>query len=104
MKPLSYIKNLAIFLSLLIISLPIVFAYENNLVYDGNGNLVSGDNYYREYDELNQLVRIRNGNLSTSPVLEEFTWNITFGRVFNIFNVLFLQVSKNNFTFVGIFF
>ncbi len=50
---------------------------ENNLVYDANGNLVSGDNYYREYNELNQLVRIRQGNLSTSPILEEFTWHPT---------------------------
>ena len=37
--------------------------------------VLSGDSYYREYNELNQLVRIRNGNLSISPVLEEFTWN-----------------------------
>ncbi len=28
---------------------------------NGGGNLVSGDGYYREYDGLNQLIRIRNG-------------------------------------------
>ena len=51
-----------------------------NLIYDKNGNLVSGDGYYREYNELNQLIRIRNGNLSNSPVLEEFVWHPTEER------------------------
>ena len=74
MKLLNYVKNLAIFLSLLVISLPIVFAEDNNLQYDANGNLVTGDSFYREYNELNQLVRIRQGNLSSGAILEEFTW------------------------------
>ncbi len=39
----------------------------------GGGNLITGDSYYREYNELNQLIRIRSGNLSTGPVLEEYT-------------------------------
>ena len=50
------------------------YDFRPNLPYDLNGNLVSGDGYFREYNELNQLIRIRNGNLSTSPTLEEFTW------------------------------
>lgn len=58
----------------------IVFAEENNLQYDANGNLVTGDSYYREYNELNQLVRIRNGNVSTGQILEEFTWHPTGER------------------------
>ena len=66
---------------ILIISLPFAFADELNRVYDLNGNLVSGDGYYKEYNELNQLVRIRQGNLSSSPVLEEFTWAPTEERI-----------------------
>ncbi|MBI5398001.1 hypothetical protein HZB03_00925, partial [Candidatus Woesearchaeota archaeon] len=57
---------------LLVISLPVCFASELNLVYDANGNLVTGDGLFREYDGLNQLVRVRNGSTSTSPLLEEF--------------------------------
>jgi len=45
----------------------------------GGGNLVTGDGYYREYNGLNQLVRIRNGSSSTSPVLENYTYD-PFGQ------------------------
>jgi RHS repeat-associated protein len=41
----------------------------------GGGNLVSGDGYYREYDGLGQLVRVRNGSTSSSPLLEEYTYD-----------------------------
>ena len=69
MKIQIYLKNIAIFLSLLIISLPFTFAQEYSRTYDGNGNLVSDGNYYREYNGLNQLVRVRSGNTSTSSIL-----------------------------------
>lgn len=39
------------------------------LVYDKNGNLVSGNGKYREFNEFNQLVRIRNGNTAGSAIL-----------------------------------
>ena len=71
----NYVRNLAVFLSLLVISLPIVFAEELSRTYDKNGNLISDGKYYREYDGLNQLVRVRLGNTSTSPVLEEYRWH-----------------------------
>lgn len=45
---------------------------------NGGGNLVSGDGYYREYDGLNQLIRIRNST-STSPVVEEYSYD-PFGQ------------------------
>ena len=60
---------------LLVISLPIALADELNLQYDANGNLVTGDSFYREYNELNQLSRIREGNLSNGLILEELTWH-----------------------------
>ena len=46
---------------------------------NGGGNLVSGDNYYREYDGLNQLIRIRNGSTSTGAVVEEYSYD-PFGQ------------------------
>ena len=46
MKPLNYLRTLAIFLSLLVISLPITFAEEFNRAYDGDGNLISDGKYY----------------------------------------------------------
>jgi len=45
----------------------------------GGGNLVTGDGYYREYDGLNQLIRIKNGSTVTSPVLENYSYD-PFGQ------------------------
>jgi RHS repeat-associated protein len=45
----------------------------------GTGNLVTGDGYYRDYDALNQLIRIRNGSTPTSPILENYTYD-PFGQ------------------------
>ena len=61
-------------ISLLVISMPVAIAEEFNRVYDLNGNLVTGDGFYREYNELNQLVRIRNSS-SSGIILEEFVWH-----------------------------
>lgn len=71
----NYIRTIAVFLSLLVISLPIIFAEEFSRTYDANGNLISDGKYYREYNGLNQLVRVRLGNTSTSPILEEYRWH-----------------------------
>ena len=48
---------------------------------DANGNLISDGQYYREYDGLNQLVRVRLGNTSTAPVLEEYRWHPVEERI-----------------------
>jgi RHS repeat-associated protein len=45
----------------------------------GGGNLVSGDNYYREYDTMNELIRIRNGTAPTSPMVANYTYD-PFGQ------------------------
>jgi len=63
------------------------------LVYDANGNLVTGDSFYREYNELNQLVRVRQGNISTGNILEEFTWHPTEERV--LIKDVFYNNKKN---------
>ena len=54
------------------IAAPIALAEELNLVYDANGNLISGDGFVREYNGLNQLVRVKNDSGAT---LETFTWH-----------------------------
>src|SRR3989344_5766698 len=81
MKIKKHVSIIASMLVYLIISLPIVFAQEINYVLDANGNLVTGDGFYREYNELNQLIRIRESNLSTGKILEEYTWHPVEERI-----------------------
>ncbi len=57
-----------------IVSLPVCFSAEVSLTYDANGNLVTGDGFYREYNSLNQLSRIRLLN-STGIVLETYVYD-----------------------------
>ena len=66
-----------------------------------NGNLITDGKYYREYNGLNQLVRIRLGNTSSSPVLQEYRWHpieekIIQKKVFSngILNYTIYYVSK----------
>ena len=69
---------MAIFMMMLIVMLPISFA--ETLTYDNNGNLISGDGRYREYNSLNQLWRLYNGS-DTSLLLEEYTYHPTEERI-----------------------
>lgn len=101
MKASSYLKIIALILSFLIVSIPVLAAEENRF-YDANGNLISGDGYYREYNELNQLVRIRQGNLSSSPILEEYIWHPIEERILvkdifsnGVLNYSIYYVNKN---------
>ncbi len=79
----------AVFMIFLVVSMPVVFATELNLVYDANGNLLYGDGKYREYNSLNQLVRIRSSDNST--ILEEYVHDpiaerILVKRIYNSSN------------------
>ena len=70
------------------------YAYDlvGNLItqrQNGGGNLVTGDGYYREYDGLNQLIKIRNGSTSSSPILENYTYD-PFGQR--------IKISRNDTT------
>jgi len=78
---IRYLQGVALFLTFLVLSIPFIHAENLNLIYDGNGNLVTGDSFYREYDEFNQLIRVREGNLSSGDILEEFTWHPTEERI-----------------------
>lgn len=81
MKLKKYLGIIPFVLSYLIISLPVVFAQEINYQTDLNGNLVTGDSFYREYNEFNQLSRIRQGNLSNDTILEEYLWHPVEERI-----------------------
>ena len=59
------------------------YDFAGNLILQvgGGGNLVTGDGYYREYNGLNQLMKVRLGNTSTSPLLEEYLWHPVEERI-----------------------
>jgi RHS repeat-associated protein len=69
----NYLITVSIWMLALIVSLPIIFA--ESLSYDQNGNLISGDGRYREYDDWNNLERIRDGNTVSDPVMEEYIYD-----------------------------
>ena len=76
------IKYFIIFiLFFLLLSLPITFALEVHLTYDENGNLITGDGKFREYDEFNQLTRVRAGFNNVSRILEEYVYHPTEDRI-----------------------
>jgi len=54
---------------------------EFNLTYDGDGNLVTGDGKYREYNEFNQLIRIYDGNDTNGDILETYIYHPTEDRI-----------------------
>ena len=72
----------AVFMIFLIISMPIVFATEINIQTDANGNIVTDGTTYREYNSLNQLIRIRNGSTNSSPMLEEYEFHPTQEKIY----------------------
>ncbi len=61
-----------LFLFLFVVSLPITLAAELTLIYDSNGNLITGDGKYREYNEFNQLVRVREGDSCSGKIIKEY--------------------------------
>ncbi|MBR9703782.1 hypothetical protein GOV12_00080 [Candidatus Pacearchaeota archaeon] len=52
-----------------------------NFTYDGNGNLITGDGKFREYNEFNQLIGVYEGNDSSGDLLEEYIWHPTEDRI-----------------------
>src|SRR3989338_4292960 len=59
------------------------YDFAGNLIYQtgGGGNLVTGDNYFREYNGLGQLIRVRGGNNNTAPILEEYFYDSNGDRI-----------------------
>ena len=54
-------------------------------VYDANGNLVSGDGNYYEYNDANQLVRVRQGD-QNGTVISEYFYDYSGQRIKKIEN------------------
>lgn len=66
---------------LALVVMSITSAEQINLVRDANGNLVSGDGFYREYNGFNQLARVRFGNNASAPLVNEFQYDPIENRV-----------------------
>ena len=67
----------ALLLCFLVISLSMTTAAQLQdipLSYDQNGNLKQGINTYSEYNEFNQLLRVRDGN-AQGQILEEYLYD-----------------------------
>ncbi len=51
-----------------------------NITYDANGNRISGFGYYFEYNNFNQLTRVRQNN-ATGTIIEEYTYDHSGDRI-----------------------
>jgi RHS repeat-associated protein len=80
-RSLGLVYSLSCFIIFLLVSIPFCLSIELNLTYDGNGNLITGDGKYREYNEFNQLIRIRNGTSVNDSILEEYVYHPTEDRI-----------------------
>jgi RHS repeat-associated protein len=76
------IKMTVLFLLFLIVIQPLVFAETLNLIYDANGNLVSGDGVFRVYNSLNQLWKVYNGSDSSGELLLQYMYHPVEERVY----------------------
>ncbi|MBI5101970.1 MAG: hypothetical protein HZB33_09085 [Nitrospirae bacterium] len=65
-------------------------------IYDANGSLVTGDGRYYEYNDANQLVRVRQGDTIAGPVISEYFYDASGQRVKKIENgVITYYVGKH---------
>lgn len=64
-------------------------------IYDANGNLVTGDGRYYEYNDANQFARVRQGD-QTGPVIAEYFYDSAGQRIKKIENgVITYYVGKH---------
>ena len=54
-------------------------------VYDANGNLIQGDGKYYEYNDANQLVKVRHEDAS-GPILAEYFYDYSGQRIKKVEN------------------
>jgi RHS repeat-associated protein len=74
---------IAALIILLIITSSFSTAYAisgHDLFYDANGNLIKGDGYYYEYNDANQLTKVRNDN-SSGTIIAEYAYDNTGKRI-----------------------
>ena len=84
-KRVSCIGRVALFagliLSVLFLLSSMCSAVELGMMYDANGNLVTGDEKFRVYNSLNQLSAIYNGTNSSGTLLESYDYHPTEERI-----------------------
>ncbi|MBI2576315.1 hypothetical protein HYV84_03805 [Candidatus Woesearchaeota archaeon] len=78
-----YYQFIGILMAFLVVSFPVTGATELNLIYDPNGNLVTGDGFYRVYNSINQLWKVYNGTSDTNTMLEEYSYHPWEERTLN---------------------
>jgi len=73
-------KGVSIFIITLFSSFSFVSAL--SYTYDSNGNRISGDGFYREYDSSNHLVNVYTGSEPLiANLVENYTWSLSEERV-----------------------
>jgi len=72
---------------ILLMATAIGYAADTSIIneYDANGNLVTGDGRYYEYNDANQLARVRQGD-QAGPVIAEYVYDAAGQRVKKIEN------------------
>src|SRR3989344_5653282 len=83
MKNKQHARIIAIFISLLIISLPMALAQEYQVLHDANVNMIWDEetDVYLIYNELNQLSETRQNN-ATGILLQKYTFDPIEERIF----------------------
>jgi RHS repeat-associated protein len=71
-----------LFLLIMMLIQPLVFAETLNLVYDANGNLITGDGVFRVYNSLNQLWKVYNGSSTSGGLLLQYVYHPVEERVY----------------------
>jgi RHS repeat-associated protein len=61
--------------------LPICFSSQINFVRDANGNLISGDGFYRVYNGFNQLWKVYIGNNASGSLITDYLYDPDGNRV-----------------------
>lgn len=67
-------------LSMILLTCEVYASTSLTYVYDANGNLINGDGKYYEYNDANQLVKVRHGDQS-GPAIAEYFYDYTGQRV-----------------------
>lgn len=83
----------------------------NQLTYDANGNLIQDSTYYYEYNNFNQLSKVKLGN-STGPIIEEYLYDHEGQRILKksgnettfYINDNFIRIQNNSGTFDTIYY
>jgi len=77
--------TLSLVFSVLLFASTVIATTSLTYQYDANGNLISGDGKYYEYNDANQLIRVRHGD-QNGPVIAEYFYDYTGQRIKKIEN------------------